>query len=480
MHEPFVIPWQLKDVLSLFKGKENLLVKALHGLEKESLRVDGDGRLAMTPHPPALGDKLSDPYITTDFSESQPEFITPPFEKIEDAVKFLEKLHTFTYERLDHELLWPMSMPAILPDDHDDIPIAHFGSSPEGQKWEIYRRGLALRYGKYMQTISGVHYNLSFDEGFWDLLFQKFGKGTKGRDFVPSRQDFINEISMNLVRNFIRWRWLLVFFFGASPYKDETYRCRLMAKDKDHTISLRSSRCGYSNPAKLPVTYNSFKQHLADLKSAVDTVHAPYTNLGLEDHGMRVQLNDHLLQLGNEYYFPVRLKPPKPYDDLVGALTRDGVQYIEVRIFDVNPYEYSGVSPRGLYFAHLFLLYCLLTPGAPVDDEILNVATTNQQDVALYGRSLSLYLHRDGPNGNNILMKDWIKEILAQLKPLADVMDNVSSKPVYGPVLEYFTKAVDEPKNLPAFRMARDMEKRNMDFIEYGLHLAKKYSMRKF
>lgn len=62
MAEPFVIPWQLKDVLSLMKGREGLLVKARHGLERETLRVDGEGRLAMTSHPSALGDKLTDPF----------------------------------------------------------------------------------------------------------------------------------------------------------------------------------------------------------------------------------------------------------------------------------------------------------------------------------------------------------------------------------------------------------------------------------
>lgn len=473
MAEQFVIPWKLKDVFTLFKGREYLLSKALHGLEKESLRVDKQGNLALTPHPESLGDKMTDPYITTDFSESQPEFITPPFEKIEDAIKFLEKLHAFTYEKLENELLWPMSMPARLPAREEDIPIARFGDSPDAQKKEIYRRGLALRYGKYMQTICGVHYNLSFSDEFWDALFGKYGKGMK-------RRDFINEVSMNLVRNFIRWRWLLVFLFGASPYKDDSYRCRLMAKDKDQTISLRSSRCGYSNPAKLPVTYNSFQQHLADLQYAVNTVHSPYTDLGVEDHGVRVQINDHILQMGNEYYFPIRLKPPKPFDDLVEALTKDGVQYFEVRIFDVNPFEYSGVSVRQLYFAHLFLMYCLLTPAPWADEKLLNVGTMNQQDVALYGRNLSLYLHRDAPDGKNVLMKDWANELFAAMRPLADAMDQALSRPLYRRVLEYFSKAVEDPKMLPAFRMDRDMKKTRANFIKYGLEFAKKYSMRKF
>lgn len=361
-----------------------------------------------------------------------------------------------------------MSMPARLPREKD-IPVARYGDSPEGREREIYRRGLSLRYGKYMQTICGVHYNLSFSDEFWDVLYDKFGKKVK-------RQDFVNEVSINLVKNFIRYRWLLVLLFGASPYKDESYGCRLMAKDRDYTVSLRSSRCGYSNPAKLPITYNTFKQHLADLQFCVDNVHSPYSDLGVEDHGVRVQLNDHILQMGNEYYFPIRLKPPKPYDDLVEALTRDGVNYFEARIFDVNPFEYSGVSVRQLYFSHLFMLYCLLTPGLPVDDGVLDVATVNQQDVALYGRNPELYLRRDG---NSMRMADWANGILAAIKPLADAMDRAFPRKVYGVVLEYFVKAVQDPKNLPAFRVVREMGRKQENFLEYGLRLARKYSSRK-
>jgi len=469
MADQFTLPWQLKDIPSVFRGRENLLVKGLHGLEKESLRVDHKGNLAMTPHPKALGDKMTDLYITTDFSESQPEFITPPFEKIEDSVKFLKKLHDFTYDKLDGEYLWPMSMPAHLPAEKD-IPIAHYGDSEEGKKREIYRRGLALRYGKYMQTICGVHYNVSFSDDFWDALYKRFGnKLAKG----TSKQDFINDVSLNAVRNFIKYRWILVFLFGASPYKDESYRCRLMAKDKDHTISLRSSRCGYSNPAKLPITYNSFKQHLAGFKFAVDTVHSPYTDLGIEDQGEQIQLNDHILQLGNEYYFSIRLKPPKPYDDLVEALTNDGVQYFEMRIFDVNPFEYTGVNVQQMYFSHLFLLFCILNPSQLIDDEALDIATNNQQDVALFGRNPGLYLHRDG---NSILMKDWAKDLFAAMKPLADAMDKSLNKPMYAPVLAEYGEALDNPKDLPAFKMVEEMHKKDLGFLEYGLQFAKKYA----
>ena len=59
------------------------LRQLLRGIEKESLRVDGDSRLASTPHPVCLGSPLTHPSITTDFSEAQLELITgvsPSFE----------------------------------------------------------------------------------------------------------------------------------------------------------------------------------------------------------------------------------------------------------------------------------------------------------------------------------------------------------------------------------------------------------------
>lgn len=472
--------WNFETALAAFSKGQNRtsLVKGLHGLEKESLRIDANGHLAMTPHPKAIGNSLTDPHITTDFSESQVEFITPPFPKPEQTVAFLEKLHRFTLPRIGDEMLWPFSMPGHLP-NVEDIPIAYYGESKEAKQKEIYRRGLALRYGKYMQTISGVHHNFSFSPKLWDVLMKLSGTKLK-------KQAFMNEGYLHIVRNFIRYRWLLVYLFGASPFHDPTYKCRLLNPDRSEAVSLRSSRCGYSNPAKIDVDYNSFDKHLKSLIKATKTPHPAYTKLGLKKDGSRlrpdvgfskadeqIQLNDHILQIGNEYYFSIRLKPATPVKDLLGSLRKNGVAYIEVRIFDLNPFEPTGVTVDQLYFSQLFLLYCLFKTSPPVDQKVLDEGTENQQMVALKGRNPSLQIQQ---NGRKIKMLTWAEELLTEMKPLAQLMDQNLAKPRFTKLINHYQKALKNPATLPAFKAVRELQKTDQNFLKYGLRKAKTYA----
>ena len=178
------------------------------GIEKESLRVQPDGQLALTPHPGALGSALTHPNITTDFSESQVELITGVHSGVEEALEELADVHRFTYGVLDaagDERLWVSSMPCGLPTD-ETIPLGRYGSSNVGRAKSVYRMGLGHRYGRRMQTISGIHYN-------WSL------------PGVSSEQYF------GLIRNFRRHAFLLLYLFGASPAL-----CSSFVGDRSHAL----------------------------------------------------------------------------------------------------------------------------------------------------------------------------------------------------------------------------------------------------
>jgi glutamate--cysteine ligase len=179
------------------------------GIEKESLRVTSDGTLAQTPHPPALGAALTHDRITTDYSESLLEFITPVSRDIDGTLNTLEDIHSFVYRHLDRELLWSSSMPCIVAGDAG-IPVARYGSSNVGRMKTVYRNGLGHRYGRLMQAIAGVHYNFSMPEAYWQAAH-----GSEGSDL--SLQDYITSRYLDLIRNFHRWSWLLIYLFGASP-----------------------------------------------------------------------------------------------------------------------------------------------------------------------------------------------------------------------------------------------------------------------
>src|SRR5690606_34303462 len=184
----------------------DLLTQGYRGIERETLRVTPTGELALGPHPRALGSALTHPQITTDYSESLLEFITPAEHDVGTALTHLDRIHRYTQGRLNNELLWSQSMPCLLPDEAD-IPIAWYGSSHIGMIKHIYRRGLAVRYGKAMQCIAGLHYNYSLSEDLWRVLHKDSGSSL-------TEKDFQSESYIALIRNFQRYSWLLMYLFG--------------------------------------------------------------------------------------------------------------------------------------------------------------------------------------------------------------------------------------------------------------------------
>src|SRR5690606_1070887 len=186
------------------------LRQAMHGIEKESLRIDARGTLSQQPHPPAWGSALTHPSITTDYSEALVELITPVTGDIDELFGELDRIHRFVYSELGDELLWTESMPCILPARDDDIPIAWYGTSNVGMLKHVYRRGLAVRYGKRMLCIAGIHCNLPLPPGLWQALRRQDGGARSGQDYECERE-------VALIRSFRRHAWLLMCRCGASP-----------------------------------------------------------------------------------------------------------------------------------------------------------------------------------------------------------------------------------------------------------------------
>jgi glutamate--cysteine ligase len=449
--------WNFEKLFAHFSRPESvdLLRQGLWGLEKENLRVQPNGDLALSPHPPKLGPSLNHPRITTDFSESQVEMITAPFPSFKEALSQLHEIECEVVASLENdEMLWPFSMPCRLPET-ELIPIAQYGDSDEAKQKETYRRGLALRYGKMMQMISGLHYNFSFTQDFWDELIRVV-------DYSGDRDSFISESYLHLTRNFLRDRWMLAYLFGASPVRDESYTCKAMTPEDSEAVSLRLSRCGYSNPAKMNVSYNSLEEHLADLDDAVATSHPPYEALGLEIDGMPQQLNANLLQVANEFYAPIRIKPPHGDGDMLQSLHANGAIYVEVRLVDIDPYSSCGITLQGGHLLHLFLVSFLLNDSPSFEEGDEPKARHLQEDVALHGQNLL-------KDRKEVLIKR-----LNELKPLAIVLDGGKDSS-YQDALEFYQKEVANPQNLSWKRLVDDLENSKKSFLSFGLELAKKH-----
>ncbi len=397
-----------------------LLSQGLKGLEKESLRVNTRGCYATTPHPRALGSALTHPAITTDYSEALLELITPPFLHVEEVIQYLHEVHQFVYQYLEDEVLWLNSMPCVVYGD-DNIPIANYGSSNLGLLKHIYRRGLGHRYGRIMQVIAGVHFNYSFAPALLARL-HSFEKSSQ------SLSDFANDSYFRVLRNLQRFGWLLVYLFGASPALCRSFLNKPPSFQLDtlnhHTsyghyaTSLRMSDLGYQNRnADLIISSDSLQSYLDSLYTATHTSYPDYEKIGVKVDGQYKQLNAYVLQVENEYYSTVRPKQVTyPHEKASTALQQRGVGYIELRLLDLNPFEYMGVSAQQLHFLELFLTFCLLHESPPIDSTEQREIDHNAQAIATRGRDLGLTLLRQG---RTIQMRHWASELFEQLQLLA-------------------------------------------------------------
>jgi glutamate--cysteine ligase len=380
------------------------------GLEKESLRVQRDGKLALTPHPKALGSALTHPHITTDYSESQLELITGVHGSVAACLDELTEVHQYTVRSLHNgdEMMWASSMPCGLPSD-ETIPIGMYGSSNVGRAKSVYRIGLGHRYGRRMQTISGIHYN-------WSL---------PGVD---------NDGYFALIRNFRRHAFLLLTLFGASPAV-----CSSFVAGRTHELqalgttgslympygtTLRMGRLGYQSEAQasLKVSYNGLEGYAASLHDALSRPWPAYEAIGIRNPGGDYnQLSTSLLQIENEFYGTIRPKRViYPGERPLHALRERGVEYVEVRLLDLNPFEPIGIDADTLRFIDVFLLHCLLSESAPDTPAEIEELAHNQQQTAARGREPGVCLQRDGAE---VPLAEWGMEIIDQLAPLARTLD---------------------------------------------------------
>jgi glutamate--cysteine ligase len=418
------------------------------GIEKESLRANADGTLATTPHPDALGSPLTHPHITTDFSESQLELITGAHTSVDAMLEELTFIHQVVYRALTRdgrdELLWCASMPCNLPPD-DEIPLGRYGSSNVGRAKTVYRMGLAYRYGRRMQTISGIHYN-------WSL---------------PSRS---NDEYFALVRNFRRTAWLLFYLFGASPAVCESF----VAGNPNHGLqrlapgtlylpyatSLRMGRLGYQSDAQssLSVSYNSLADYGASLYDALTTPYAPYEKIGLRDgSGEYRQLATSLLQIENEFYGKIRPKRRiYPGERPLHALRERGVEYVEVRLMDLDPFSPIGITAPTCRFLDVFLLQCLLADSPPDTPAEIAAITRNQDRAAGRGREPGLTLER---GDEEVPLKEWGREVVAQCAPVAAKLDALLGGTAYRDAVAAAFAALDNPDSVPSARVLHAVQR---------------------
>ncbi|MGG4108921.1 bifunctional glutamate--cysteine ligase GshA/glutathione synthetase GshB [Paenibacillus lautus] len=422
---------------------QNDLLRGHFGLEKENVRVDQDGKLALTPHPKAFGSKTENPYIQTDFSESQIEMITPAFESIEETYDFMEALQDIVSVELEGEYLWPSSNPPMLPEENE-IPIAKM-SDPIA---DDYRSELADKYGRKRQLLSGIHYNFSFDEKFLTKLYDT---QVRHKDF----KEFKDVIYFKVARNLMRYRWLLIYLTGASPVFDNTYmeQCVNLADSHDNKSyyfpimnSLRNSMCGYRNEKSYYVSFNSAKEYVHDLNRLI-------------------QQNE-LLSV-KEFYSPVRLKTAKGIDPSQ-ELVEDGVAYLELRFMDINPLHKIGISKEMMHFIHLFILFMLLKVDESFHEEDQRIADVNQDQVIMEG--IKGYLNE--PEYSQFTMEEMALAVIDEMKDMVQLLFPKNED--YQHILDGEKQKILHTELNVASRVKSQIQKSS--YLTYHLEKAKTYA----
>jgi glutamate--cysteine ligase len=442
----------LEERLSALPGE--VLSGLRRGIEKESLRVQPDGLLASTPHPARLGSALTHPHITTDFSESQVELITGVHSNADACIRELTEIHQVVYRAIGDELLWSASMPCRLPAE-DKIPLGNYGTSNVGRAKSVYRTGLSHRYGRRMQTISGIHYNFSLPE------------------------QLSNDAYFALIRNFRRHSWLLLYLFGASPAVCSTFvdghehGLERLSGDTlylPYATSLRMGRLGYQSDAQssLAVSYNSLESYGASLQEALTQPYPAYEALGIREGDNYRQLATSLLQIENEFYGTIRPKRViHPGERPLHALRDRGVEYVEVRLMDLDPFRPVGIVASTMRLLDVFLLYCLLSDSPPDTPEEIGAVVANKQRVASRGREPGLSLTRQA---QEMPLAEWGAEVLSECEQIAAALDTATSGTLHRDALAAAVDALHDPALTPSARVLQAMaEDHNNSYVHFGL-----------
>ena len=466
-------PFERRLSSLLNSGQPEVLQGGRRGVEKESLRVTPQGYLAQTAHPRALGSALASEHITTDYSEALIELVTPTFTTAWELLQYLLDLHQFVYRHLGEELLWATSMPCRIESD-DEIPLAQYGQSHVGRMKTVYRNGLGLRYGRMMQAISGVHFNYSFPQGFWPAYANIIRSRDHGQEFVSGRY-------FDLLRNYRRHGWLVLYLFGVSPVV-----CKSFLHGREHHLqdiapgtacepyatSLRMSDIGYSNrnQSGLTVSVNSLEEYVRDLSRATSTPHPPYADLGVRQNGEYRQLNANILQIENEYYSFIRPKRLASSGERpTHALRRAGVEYVEVRALDVSAFDPVGVNQNKLRFLEAFLALCLLKDSPPIADAEQRSLDENHLTVARRGREPGLTLWRDG---RAVPMRQWARELLDSMRGICEILDRGDPSGPYTLALETQAAKIEDVTRTPSARMMTELAATGESFSGLALRMS--------
>ena len=398
------------------------------GIEVETIRIDSAGRLTKEPYPKALGNQRKNHFIKTDVYQIQSEIITPTARKSLDAMHYLMALNDTLRNALEpNELLWPLSMPPVLPKDKSTIPIADV--DPDQKAY----------YEKWIKTRSdtqgipvGVHLNVSINDGVLKTVWQAV------QSQYDSYADFVNYLYIKIAQGFDYYRWLITYLFGNSPIAEKNFFKPDEDQPQREVRSIRSSNYGLTSD----VTHN--------YRSVPDYVKNIEKNIA-----------DGNLFSEAEYHSSVRLKTM--HGDLTN-MVKNGTDYIELRMLDLDPTTALGVRTSAIRFFRILLSYFMMMPTLESDDKInlkLEQGRAMNEVVAMESPTQQTIYHHESQN-----FLDKLQMFGAQIQ----------WGPEYQEVLDTMQDRLDNPNLTPAATLC-DHEV-DGSLMSYGLAMANRYQNR--
>ncbi|CAL4323999.1 Glutamate--cysteine ligase [Buchnera aphidicola (Neophyllaphis podocarpi)] len=457
--------------------KNNKILKGIKkGIERETLRIEYNGNISPKNHPKKMGSSLTNKWITTDFSESLMEFITPAYDNINKTIFFLQDIHNYVSNNLIKEYMWPFSMPGFIK-NQNKIEIANYGTSNIAKIKKIYREGLKNRYGVYMNIMSGIHYNFSFPKKFWKYWFEYKG--------LKKNQHNISNSYMKLIRNYYRFGWIIPYLFGASPaicssfLKKNKTNIKFIKNKKEvlylpWATSLRLSEIGYNNKLQkeIKINFNSINYYIKQLKLALNTPIKKFKKFDVCKNKIKKQLNCNILQMENELYTQIRPKVNiKPNQIHYKELLNKGIEYIEIRSLDVNPFSSIGINKIQMHFLEIFIIWCMIGSSKKMNQTELNISNENWNRIILEGRKPKQIIKFK--KNKTIYLKNVMNHIIKDLYEIAEILDDKSKNKSY-------TKSCNNVYELikyPELTYSNITLKKNLKYgmKESGLMLAEKY-----
>ncbi|MFZ7173086.1 bifunctional glutamate--cysteine ligase GshA/glutathione synthetase GshB [Avibacterium volantium] len=398
------------------------------GIEKESQRVHADGSIVTTEHPKVFGNRSYHPYIQTDFAESQVEIITPPQHKLEDSLRWLSAIHQVVLRSIpEDEYLFPLSMPAGLPPE-DQIQVAQLDNAED----VAYREHLVKSYGKNKQMVSGIHYNFQLDPELVQTLF-------KAQSEYQSAVQFQNDLYLKMAKNFLRYQWVLLYLLAATPtVQDNYFKQGNPLKAGQYVRSLRSSQYGYVNAPEIKVSFDSIEQYVESLEHWV---------------------NSGKLIAEKEFYSNVRLRGAKKARELLN----NGIQYLEFRLFDLNPFDQYGITLSDAKFIHYFVLL-MIWLDETVDQNGVELGKARLAEVALE---------------NPLAPTQYRQEGEALLHQLLAMLEEIHAPQEISEIVQQKLQQFADPALTLGGRLVQAIEKAG-DYQKLGAALAQQYKANAF